>query len=225
MPGIGPALGGCPAVEPVADSACSTPGRLCKWTRSCGAGGVVGWCTPTKTWKVVPPICQPGCPTWPPGQSLGSQFGPPPDAMCMAGLDCSYRSNPLQGGTIQHCRAGSGGTTIWTLPDSWNDGWVPAPAGPGSNTCGELAPCSGQSGCASSCPDPAPRSCSCGPDGFLYCEIGAACGGGTTTVNPGGGMTTVNPVKPVGSPCSQPADCATGFCAPSATADGGSICQ
>jgi hypothetical protein len=209
--GTGPTLGDCPAAEPAAGSACLIPGRLCMWTRNCGAGGVVGWCTAAKSWDIVEPLCQAGCPAWPPGQSLGSQFGPPPDAMCTAGLDCRYHSNPIQGGTIQHCQAGGSGT-IWTGPDSWNDGWVPAPAGRGSNACGELAACSGESGCGGSCPDPAPKTCYCGPDGHMYCEIGPACGGGI-----------VSSVRPIGASCTQASDCQSGKCA--ASTDGGLTCQ
>jgi hypothetical protein len=186
--GVGPTLGDCPAAEPAADSACSVPGRLCRWTRNCGgAGGVVGWCTSAKSWKVVTPECKAGCPDFPPPPSLGSQFGPPPDAMCMAGLECRYHSSPIQGGTISTCNAESGGRTAWPTPAGWNDGWTPAPAGPASNNCSELEKCSGRSGCGASCPNPAPKTCYCGPDGLMYCEIGAACGGGTATTMPGGG--------------------------------------
>jgi len=185
--GVGPTLGGCPAAEPAAGSACSVPGRLCRWTRSCGAGGVVGWCTAAKTWRVVTPECQPGCPDWPPLPSLGSQLGPPPDAMCMAGLECRYHSSPIEGGTKSTCVAESGGRTSWPFPAGWDDGWTAAPAGPSSNSCSELEKCSGQSGCGDTCPNAAPKTCYCGPDGLLYCELGAACGGGTATVMPGGG--------------------------------------
>ncbi|MEA2699994.1 MAG: hypothetical protein QOI66_4265 [Myxococcales bacterium] len=185
--GVGPTVGGCPAAEPTTDSACSVPGRLCRWTRGCGAGGVVGWCTPAKTWKVVTPECQPGCPDWPPPPSLGSQFGPPPDAMCMAGLECRYHSTPIQGGTKSTCVAESGGRTTWPIPAGWDDGWTSAPAGPSSNNCSELEKCSGSSGCGGACPDPAPKTCYCGPDGLMYCQIGAACGGGTATATTTGG--------------------------------------
>jgi hypothetical protein len=182
--GVGPTLGGCPGPEPAADSACATPGRLCKWTRSCGAGGVVGWCTPSKTWKVVVPTCQPGCPAFPPGETVGSQFGPPPDAKCVAGLECRYPSSPIQGGTIYHCVAQPDGRTIWPLPASLKDGWVPA-SGRSDNGCGELTACSGVSGCGSTCPNPEPKACYCGPDGLQYCEVHEACGGGTVTTKPG----------------------------------------
>lgn len=181
---VGPTTVGCPGTEPAADSACDTPGRLCKWTRSCGAGGVTGWCTPAKTWRVVVPTCQPGCPTWPPGETHGSQFGPPPDAKCTAGLECRYPSTPMGSGTNHHCVAQPDGRTIWPLPNAWNDGWVAAPATAGTgNNCGELTKCSGISGCGDTCPNAAPRACYCGPDGLQYCEVGDACGGG-------GGTTT-----------------------------------
>ena len=182
-PGTGPTTGGCPGTEPAAGSRCEVPGRLCRWTRDCGAGGVVGWCTAGKTWSKVEPTCQPGCPAFRPAPSLGSQAGPPPDARCTAGLECRYPSTPIEPGAIFHCNAEPDGRTIWPLPAGLHDGWVPAPAAPGAgDACGELARCGGASGCGEACPNPAPKACYCGPDGFFYCEISSmACGGGSAT--------------------------------------------
>jgi hypothetical protein len=52
---------------------------------------------------------------------------------------------------------------------------VPAPASSQSGGCAELAPCGGSSGCAGSCPNPAPKACYCGPDGHMVCQVGPAC--------------------------------------------------
>jgi hypothetical protein len=97
--------------------------------------------------------------------------GAPPGAVCVAGTQCFYPSTPLDPGVKCTCQAQSDGSTQWGVCDSWNDGWVPAPP-PGTADCGELKKCSGGQGCGDSCPNPAPRTCGCGDDGLLYCEIG-----------------------------------------------------
>jgi len=171
--GVGTTLGGCPAAEPTAGSPCTVAGRLCTWTQSCGAGDV-GWCTANKQWQVSVGICQPGCPAERPGPSLGSQEGPPPDAKCTAGLECSYRSTPLDSAAKCRCSAAQDGRTVWGLCDSWDDGWKPAP-GTSGGACGDLATCGGRSGCGSTCPNAEPRQCGCGQDGVLYCAVKNKC--------------------------------------------------
>jgi hypothetical protein len=120
--------------------------------------------------------CVFGCPATQP-HTFPGQFGPPPDDHCIVGLTCRYPSTPMQSGVACTCQAGSGGATVWPqVCEAWNDGWVPAPATNAGGACTELAPCgNGEVGCGDTCPSAAPKSCSCGPDGKLYCQVGPAC--------------------------------------------------
>jgi hypothetical protein len=183
--GVGPTVGGCPAAEPRAGTACTVRGRLCKWTQSCGAVDT-GWCTAGGTWRVATGTCKAGCPAEPtvsqgiggaPMNVDGGEPGPTSvGPSCTSGLTCTYPSTPLGGGESCSCNGGQ-----WnSLCSSLDDGWVPAPSR-ATGECKELAPCGGQSGCGDSCPSAAPRECGCGPDGLMYCQIKESCGGGTTT--------------------------------------------
>jgi hypothetical protein len=189
--------GGCPASAPAPGRGCSTPGRLCRWTRDCGAPGVatvdVGWCTASGVWRVVPGICQADCPAGRPQPTVSSQFGPPPDDHCKANVVCRYPSTPLDEAVSCRCEATRDGRTVWPLCDAWNDGWKPAPPGPSPTQCRELERCGGQSGCNDACPNPAPKSCACGPDGYLYCEPAPPCDGATTAVKSTATTTTPAP--------------------------------
>ena len=175
--GIGPTLGGCPESEPAAGDACDVAGRMCSWTRTCADGGDTkatntGWCTAAGKWRIVVKECAEGCPEKL-AVTVPSQFGGPPDAHCKPGLECSYPSTPMGSGLKCTCSATSDGRTVWPqVCEGWDDGWKPAPGPfPREQSCVELAPCAGSSGCRGGCSDGKSMQCGCAEDGKLYCSV------------------------------------------------------
>ena len=175
--GHGLTLGGCPADEPAPGSACTVEGRMCTWLRHCSGAETTdtGWCTATGSWQVALGQCSKGCPSTRDEAVSRCDDDGPCDDHCQVGLTCHYPSTPLEPGISSKCEA-VGSQTSWPdVPDSWNDCWVPARGSSELKSCTELAACSGSTGCGDSCPNPAPRTCGCGPDGHLYCQVGPKC--------------------------------------------------
>jgi hypothetical protein len=173
--GKGSTLGGCPADEPAAGAACSIMGRLCTWTRDCPTAHTTdtGWCTAGGVWQIAAGQCQAGCPA----DSMGAQsFCGQGNSSCNpckpVGLTCLYPTTPISPGFACTCSG------TWPTPGgcmNYDACWTPAPGSTTPKSCSELEPCGGSVGCGGSCPSPNQKTCGCGPDGHLYCQVGPPC--------------------------------------------------